>query len=314
MKNLYLFTGDEIYLSDYYTKAIKEKIVEEPDFNYIKTDCENLAGFQEMVEASPVFSERKMVVVRAQDLSKEINEEGYSIIAEMIENIPFYTTVVFVSRTINKNSKIFKLLSANCEHCTFEYQNPAAVLKWIVNVCKTKKVVIGQESAQLLLEFTGCDMTKIMTELDKIISYIGNSGEITTQSINAVVTKTVESKVFELMDAVMAKERDKALLIFNDLKREKEEPVYINGALYRTLAEILEYKTLKEEKNSAAAIAAKMKLRPFTQKKYAKYCEKMSVKFLNKMISECATFDVSVKSGEIEGYTGLSMLILEMML
>ncbi len=314
LKNLYLFTGDEIYLSDYYIKAIKEKIVEDEDFNYIKFDAENLSGFQDAVESSPVFSDTKMVVVRGQDFSKEINEEGCGVIGGIIDDVPYYTTVVFACRTINKNSRIYKLLSSKCECCIFEYQKPPAVLKWITNVCKTRKVIIDPESAQLLLEYTGCDMTKIMTELDKIISYVGDAGAITKESISAIVTKTVEGRVFDLMDAIMDKKRDDALLVFNDLKREKEDPFYINGALSRTLIDIMEYKSLKEEGNSVSAITSKMNLRPFVQKKYARYCEKMTFKFLQKMISECANFDVAAKSGEIEGYMGLSMLILEMML
>lgn len=314
LKKLYFFMGEEVFLSDYYVKAIKEKIVEDEEFNYIKLDAENLTGLQDAVESSPVFSENKLVVVKAQDISKEIDETGYMVTEGLIDDMPPYTTLVFVCRTVNKNSKIYKLLSSKCECCVFEHQNTSALLKWISNKCKAQKVAIDPESVHLLLEYAGNDMTKIETELNKLISYVGEGNPITTESIKQIVTKTVESKVFELMDAVMDKKRDKALIIFNELKREKEEPVYINGALTRTLMDVMEYKSLKEEGNPVTAISAKMGLRPFTQKKYARYAEKMSHKFLNKMISECADFDISLKSGEIDGYTGLSMLILEMML
>ena len=313
LKNLYFFMGDEAYLADYYVKAVKEKIVEDEGFNYIKIDAENLLGLQDAVESSPVFSDKKLVVVKGQDFSKEINEEGFGVIEGLIDDVPYYTTLIFICRSINKNSKIYKLLNSKCETCVFDFQKPPAVLKWISNVCKSNKIMIDEETTQLLLEYTGCNMTKIMTELEKVISYVGDSRTITKESVSAIVTKSIESKVFDLMDAVLDKKRDVALIIFNELKREKEEPVYINGALNNTLMGILEYKTLKEEGNIVSAITAKMNLRPFVQKKYARYCEKMSYQFLRKMISECAEFDVSVKSGEVEGYTGLSMLILQMM-
>ena len=41
--------------------------------------------------------------------------------------------------------------------------------------------------------------------------------------------------------------------------------------------------------------------------------EKMSEKFLQKMISRCSDFDIAFKTGAVNGYTGLNILICEMM-
>ena len=111
----------------------------------------------------------------------------------------------------------------------------------------------------------------------------------------------------------MDMQKEKALMIFAELEKDKEEPVLINGALSKTIMGVLEYKLLKTEGQSVSAISSKMGLKPYTQKKYARYCDKMSEKFLQRMLSRCSEFDISYKTGIINGYTGLVLLICEMM-
>lgn len=307
--NLYFFYGEETYLSNFYTEALKKELIENDEFNYTRLFCDELDRFQESVEAMPVFEERRMVVVKSRDFSAEIKEDSYQLLAEMLEDMPEYTYVVFVCGEIKKTSKIFKLLSSKCTTCTFEKQKAASLISWIGNKCKKAGYRIDKDSASFLLEYAGSDMTKLSTELDKLFSYELKTKEITEKSIEAVVTRTIDSQVFALLDAAMYKQKDKAFEILNELQREKEEPVYINGGLMRNISGVLQYKILKSEGNSANQISEKMNLRPFVQKKYAEFDRKFSEKFLEKMLSDCAKCDIGFKTGEMDGYTGLSLLI-----
>ena len=55
-----------------------------------------------------------------------------------------------------------------------------------------------------------------------------------------------------------------------------------------------------------------MNLRPFVQKKYAIYEKSFKEAFLTEMVSECSDFDVKLKSGGMDGYSGLTLLISKM--
>lgn len=307
--NLYFFYGEEVYLSDFYVNALKKELVENNEFNYTRLFCDELNRFQESVEAMPVFSDKRMVVVSSRDFSAEIKEDSYRLLEEMLEDMPPFTYVVFVCGSIKKTSKIFKLLSAKCTTCVFEKQKAPSLISWISNVFKKKGYEIDKETSSYLLEFAGSDMTKLLSEIEKLASYELKTKKITNQSIEAVVTRTVDSKVFELLDAAMYKNRDKAFDILNSLMREKEEPVYINGALMRNISGVLEYKILKSEGKPLTQISEKLGLRPFTQKKYAEFDKKFSEKFLEQMLSACADCDIGFKTGEMDGCTGLSLLI-----
>ena len=307
--NLYFFYGEEVYLSNFYVNALKKELVENEEFNFTRLFCDELDRFQESVEAMPVFEENRMVLVSARDFSSEIKEDSYRLLEEMLEDMPPFTYVVFVCSTIKKTSKIYKLLSSKCTTCVFEKQKAPSLISWITNVFKKKGYEIEKDTAAYLLEFAGSDMTKLQSEADKLASYEFKTKKITEKSIEAVVTRTIESKVFDLLDAAMYKKSDTAFEILNNLMREKEEPVYINGALMRNITSLLNYKILKAEGKPISAISEKLGLRPFVQKKYAEFDKKFSESFLQQMINECARCDIGFKTGEMEGYTGLSLLL-----
>lgn len=309
LKKLYLFTGPETYLMDYYINAVRKKFVESEEFNYIKLDKETISTFQETVQSPPIMSEKKLVVVRGEDICDELKDYD-TLISDVIKDVPLYTCVIFSSPALKKNSKLYKILSENCTVCTFDRQRAADVIKWVSNVAGSKGYLCTKDNSELLCEYAGCDMTFLMNELDKVISFDPGSKEITKDAIEALATRSVESKLFELLDAVLMKNREKAFLIFNELEKEKEDPVYINGALSSNLMGIYEYKLLKRDKSDTG----RMGLKPFVARKYASYSTKMSDAFLSKMISRCEEFDENFKSGAISGYTGINMLICEMMI
>ena len=77
----------------------------------------------------------------------------------------------------------------------------------------------------------------------------------------------------------------------------------------RNISGVLQYKILKSEGRPISAISEKMGLRPFVQKKYAEFDKKFTESFLQQMLDSCAYCDIGFKTGEMEGYTGLSLLI-----
>lgn len=313
-KQLYFFLGEEVFLSDFYINAIKGKIVQMEEFNYFKLDTEKLEFLQDAVQSSPMMSEKKLVVLRGLDFSKEIKDSDVSFIEELIEDIPFYTHIIFACREISKKtSKIYKLLSEKCTLCEFKKQGSVEIIRWIANVVKRNKMEITKDAAELMTQYAGFDMNTLKNEIEKCCAYSKAEGIITENTIKEVVTRNIESKTFDLLDAVMDMQKEKALMIFAELEKDKEEPVLINGALSKTIMGVLEYKILKTEGQSVSAISSKMGLKPYTQKKYARYCDKMSEKFLQRMLSRCSEFDISYKTGIINGYTGLTLLICEMM-
>ena len=309
---LYFFHGEENFLSDYYAKLIKKHTVGDDEFNFISLHSDDVLSFQDAIESTPVFSEEKLVIIKGLDFSKEWKADTTAFFEEMLENMPYYTRLILICSTIDKKSKIYKLLSSRCVECVFEHQKPKDIVRWIIKVTMSKGASVDVDVAEMISEYAGVDMNLLINEIDKLVSYAGEGGKITADAVDTLCTKNISAKVYSLMDAIMARKAKEAFLILNELKREKEEPNYINGSLMRNILGVLQYKALKEEGKSVALICEKMNLRPFVQKKYALYEKSFKEDFLIEMVNECSDFDVKLKSGGMDGYSGLTLLISKM--
>ena len=307
-KHMYFFHGGETYLSEHYANMLKKEIADD-EFNFTKLYAEDIMSFQDAVEASPVLSDKKLVIVKARDFSEEIKSDGYNLLADILDDIPEYTHVLFICAGIDKRSKIYKLLSTKCTECVFDFQKETELIRWITNVVHKKGFDITSDAASKMIEFTGTSMVRLMSEIDKAISCNLENNTVTVATIEKITCKTVETKVFEMMDAVMDGNAETAFKMLADLKREKEEPVFINGAIVKCISDALEYKLLVKEGVHIKAISDRLKLWGTRQKKLASYDRKFSEKLLSGMINKCAEFDISLKTSGIDGYTGISVLM-----
>lgn len=311
--HLYFFCGEEVFLSSYYLNQIKKMIVRDDQFDYSAFESENLDGLQEAVESVPVLSDRKMVVVKGLDFSAELKADDVEFLTELLETVPLSACLIFCCRTIKKNSKIYKLLSDKCTVCTFDRQKPAEVIRWLLKAARAKNINIDRDTAALLIEYAGVDMTTLVNELDKLAAYCGTGGTVTPDAVEKIVIKSVDAKIYYLLDAVLDGHSDKAFLLLSEFKAENEKPIYINASIMGTLKTLLEYAYLADEGVSPAAIADKLRLRPIQARKNAGYVKKISKRFLENMLKRCIDLDMQMKRGA-DGFAGLSLIIGEMLL
>lgn len=313
LDHMYFFLGEEVYLSKYYLNALKDVINCDETFDYVLLDADDLSSLQESIEGMPVMSEKKMVVIKGLDLSDELKQEDVELISALIEDVPPFTVLVFLSRTIKKNSKIYKLLSEKCTLCSFEHQKPAEVIKWLVNVANKNNMNLDRDAASLLIEFAGIDMTTLSTELDKLASYCGDGKIITADAIEKIVIKSVDAKIYYLLDAVLGGNSKEAFSLLEEFKAENEKPIYINASIMGTIRTLLEQAYLQKEGMSPSAIADKLRLRPIQSKKNTAYLKKIDSLFLENILKRCVHLDGEMKRGA-DGFAGLSLVIGEMLL
>ena len=310
---MYFFLGDEAYLSQYYLNALKEAIGCDETFDYVCLDADDLSLLQESIESMPVMSEKKMVVVKGLDISDELKQEDVDLISALTEDVPSFTVLIFLTRTIKKNSKIYKLLSEKCTMCNFEFQKPAEVIKWLTNVANKRNVKLDRETASLLVEYVGVDMTMLSTELDKLVSYCGEGKNITADAIERIVIKSVDAKIYYLLDAILAGDSAKAYELLEEFKAENEKPIYINASIMGTIRTLLEQAYLQKEGMNASAIADKLRLRPIQSKKNTAYLKKIDTVFLENILKRCVYLDEEMKRGA-DGFMGIALIIGEMLL
>ena len=109
---------------------------------------------------------------------------------------------------------------------------------------------------------------------------------ITKKDIDLIVIKKIDSNIFDLIDAIISKNKDKSLKIYNEMINYGEDIFKIFVSLSNQIRLIYQVKTLKDLSNEE--IADKLKLKNVKQVaalryKIDKYTSNELVNYLHKL-------------------------------
>ncbi len=312
ISNLYLFYGEEKYLLNNYITNIKDKTVNGfLEFNYFEFTDEtaDYEQFTSFVLSYPQMSDKKMVVLK--DCGFLQNTAYKEKMLELLSDLPSYSVVVFAEQTVGKIKKeLLALIDEKGIVTEFEKQTPENLRAWVNRkfALSNKKMTI--EDMNYLVSLCSCSLEKLEVECSKLIA--GTEEEIISKNhIDALVTVPVEYKVFTMADCLLNKNNNEAYSLLREFKINKEQPTEILAIIYSSISEILMFKTLLGlGKNPELYLAPNRK---WLGKKYRAQATKQDSKKLRQIMKMCYSYDEKIKTGMIDGYTALEVVIASML-
>jgi len=306
---LYLFFGEEEYLINYYIKEIQKIIVPSgtEDFNLAVVEGKDgIDGILPICESLPVFAERKLVIVKE---SGVFRKQGNSELEQFFQNVPDYICIVFCESEVDKRLKLYKLAEKAGTVVEFSYQEPKTLAKWIIKGFGLKGKNIDYDTAMLLVEYSEPGMTSIYNEIEKITVFLGDRNTVTPADIEAVCIKTLKSRIFDLTDAVAARDSRKALSLLNDMINLKEPVPRIMYMIVRQLRQIFETKYLLKNKATRDDIARVLGVSSFVAGKLEKQARYFSEEDIKKYVKICLETDENIKTWRINDRTAVELLL-----
>ncbi len=232
---VYCLHGVEPFFIDKITEAIIEHALDEPEraFNEIILYGKEIDHLMVADHARqfPMMAQRRLVVVKeAQEMRTLKDLESYV-------NNPSTQTVLVIAhkhKKLDMRTKFGKTLKAKA--LVFEskklYDNQ--VPQWISSYLQDKKLSIAPDASFLLTEYLGSDLSRITTELDKLIINLKGENSVNKGHIQKYVGISKEYNVFELQNAIGKGDVQKAHRIVNYFhENPKNNPlVLVLGNLY----------------------------------------------------------------------------------
>src|SRR5438067_9773476 len=105
-------------------------------------------------------------------------------------------------------------------------------VRWIGEYCTTRDVKIEPDGARELVDALGGDMMMISNELEKLILYAGDKKRITLGDVETMVLAAKQRSLYELTDAISAKDRVRALEVLDAILSTGEGEEAAIGHLY----------------------------------------------------------------------------------
>lgn len=310
LKNVYLLYGTEDYLKRQYRDKLKHALVEPDDtmnFSAYEGKDINPKELIDLSETLPFFKEKRMILVENSGFFKNSCDD----LAEYMSQVPESTCFVFVEEEVDKRSKLFKAASRAGSAVEFETPKEDMLVRWILGRIQREGKKITQSVMQLFLSKTGSDMENIDKELEKLICYTLDKTEISAADVEAICTGQTENKIFEMIDAISAKNQKKALDLYYDLLALKEAPMRILFLIARQFQNLLLIKSMSAKGYPAVSIAKTAGMPSFAVQKNLRQAGAFKINQLKEAIEDCGQAEEDVKMGRMADQLAVELLIVK---
>lgn len=316
---LYIFSGEETYLKEYYLQELKKKAVDPAfaEFNLIEYEGKGLTPEQltEAIDSYPAMAAHKLVVVTDFDLYKP--PAGFAdLLPTLLSDLPDYVTLVFYYDVLDgkpdKRLKLYKMLEKIACFATFEHMEERELVAWIERRARAINRTISAENAAYLIFLCGNSMTNLAGELEKAAAH-STTGEIQKYNIDSVCSRVLEAVVFDLTDAITAGKYDHAVALVGDLLAQKNNEVMIFTTITRHMQRLYAAKLCESarggEKELMELLGSKS---PYYARQIQSAARRVPLAFLRNAASICAETDAALKGSAVDRQKQIELALLSL--
>lgn len=295
-KQVYLLYGEEAYLKKQYkARFIKAMLPEGDTMNYACYEGKNtdIREVIDLAETLPFFAERRLIVFEDTGFFKSSGGD----LADYIGEMPDTTYFIFIENEVDKRSKLYKAVKAKGYIAELGIQDESTLRRWIQGLVAKEGSQMAPADITYFLNKVGTDMENITKELEKLFCYAIDRDKLTREDIDAVCTTQITNHIFEMVNAVAAKQQRRALDLYYDLLALKEPPMRILFLLIREYRMLFQVKALMQQGCTKKEIAARAGIHPFAAGRYMEQAKKFRLEELRDVMEEGADTEERVKTG-----------------
>lgn len=233
IKPVYLVYGREKYLVNSALRKLKGKYIDESfeSLNYIYMNGAE-TGFEDIKNANetlPFMAEKKMVVVEDWKVlakKKEGDSSEEESFIEYIKTLGSSSILLLVvnAEKVDSRRKIVKEIGKAGGVVELNRLKEGELTSFIQNKCIKAVKNISRSCINEFIQYTGyldkeseTTLNDIEHEIEKLVSYVGERDRIESEDINKVVTKSVQSNIFKLVELLGESRVDKSLDTLDDI-------------------------------------------------------------------------------------------------
>ncbi len=230
--NIFLLYGQNEGLKSDITKKYFIDKYKSDIFRYDEKEIlENKSNFFNGILSKSFFEEKKLFII------SRVTDKLTNIIEEILEKEIKDITIVLNALILDKKTKLRKLFEKNRDViCIPVYEDNNQTLSAIArDFFKTNKILISQETINLLIERSRGDRGNLINELKKIESYMKTHSNISSEEILKLTDLAENYNVSELLDNCLSKNSKKTINILNENNFNLEDCILIIRSLSNKL-------------------------------------------------------------------------------
>ncbi len=338
LRAAYVFVGDEAFFRKRFRDAILEHLVpiDLRDFSLFEFDLAetDLAEILDRARTPSLMAPFQVFFVRGVKnlFGRGSNEEKLAAIEDYCGNPNPDALIVFVADHISipadvrrmemqdrdRYQRIRETMGQYCGIVELARVEEGEAVRWVSDYCAGRDVKIEADGARELVDALGGDMMMISNELEKLMLYVGARNRITLGDVETMVLAAKQRSLYELTDAISAKDRGRALEVLDAIlsSGEGEEAaighIYMLAKTFRQMLVILE-RNVRDQRMLWAALWQGFRVPPFAADDIIKQARRYkSRRDLTRAIRLVAKADLALRSNPVSKRMVLERLIIDL--
>jgi DNA polymerase-3 subunit delta len=338
LRPAYVFVGDESFFRRRCREAILEHLVlpELRDFSVFEFDLgENeIAGILDRARTPSLMAPFQVFFVRGVKalFGRGSHEEKLAAIENYCKDPNPDALLIFVADHISILADVRKMemtdkdryqrirdtLGQYCGIVELSRVEEGEAVRWLTDYCATQAVKIDADAARELVDALGGDMMMISNELEKLTLYVGEKKRITLGDVETMVLAAKQRSLYELTDAISAKDRVRALEMLDAILSTGEGDEAAIGHLYmlaKTFRQMLVIteRNVRDTRMLWAALWQGFRVPPFAAEDIIKQARRYkSKRELTRAIRLIARTDLALRSNPPSKRMLLEKLVLDL--
>lgn len=303
---IYLLYGNENFLIEQELKKIIKK-TKIDNYNISKYNLleENILNVIDDANTISLFEDKKVIIITNLNKSN-IEEKELKKFENLIENISEEIVLIIIEEKLDERKKITKQLRKKAE--VIELNRGKNISNTVKKMFEDYK--IDYSTIDLLISIVGDDLSVIYQEVEKIKTYKEDK-IITKQDVIESASSNINNNMFDLINHIVKKEKEKSLELYKKLLKQNEEPIKIIITLANQFRLLYQVKELYKKGNREDTIAEILKVHPYRIKLALERSKNYSSKVLLDYLLKLAEMDKKIKTSKIDKTLALELFILE---
>lgn len=309
---IYSISGDDIFLCyralDMFTSRLGNT-VPEMNTNIFSGDKIDMAQVVDACNMPPFGDMYRLVVVKAG--KGKFLQADMQVLKTYAKQPSTTTVLVFFFAENGENVKAVSGLAEQVDCMHLDMAMAQAFLQSKVFV--PMQVTMQPQAMALLYAYCNADLARMMSEAQKLASFVGAQGVVDTQMVQNFVEQDKEYKIFELTDKIAQKDAVGAMDVFTTLLKAEKTAYAILTPLYTHFRRLL-YIALLQTSQSQAQLAEQFGIKEWAVKMMFGQVRQYTPKLLKKIIDSLEKTDENIKSGKMKEDIAVNVAIMNILI
>ena len=335
----YVLVGDEVFLYERCRRAVLDALVpaDMRDFCLSEIDLAETSIFEALDRAQTpsLMAPFQVLFIRnlKQLYTRGAKKEEFAALDAYFKSPNPQALLIFVADHLripsdprrmdmqdkDRYERIRETLGDWCGIVELARVDEADALKWIAAEAKRREVNFEPDAARELADSLGADMMLIAQEVEKLVLFVGPKKLVTLGDVETMVLAAKQRSLYELTDAISAKDRARALSLLHGLLNASDGGedaaighLYMLARTFRQMLVILE-KNVRDSRAIWQALWQGFRMPPFAAEDVIRQARRYkSRRELTRALRLIARADLELRSQPPDKRLVLERLVLEL--